>query len=260
MPLDLSDEVMNAATEVVVKEVDKGLKVGDKELTSKEVAAALRHLQGGGQALLVRTPMARCYVALERSWGDPVTAARALVALNTQALPQLGVRPMKDTDLTRMPRREGAAQAAFAAADTLEQFPPVMENLGESITTLRRTGMAAHTFDILRDGYRVLDRQVGANELAVLPVLRAEVGNALTELQTKMASHPLIQQGLEPAVVYLEGAAQQGVDSRRRAQSQREETERTLRQKVEAEAREEGRREAMSAMSDKLATAFATKR
>lgn len=262
MSLDLSDEVMSSAADVAVKESDKGLKVGDKELSSKEVAATLRYVAGQGHALLVNTPMTRCYMVLDKSWGqrDPVISARALVSLNIQALPLLGVRPFKEVDLSKMPRRHGASAAAFAAADTLEQFPPVMDELPQTVAALRRNGTAAHTFYVLRESYRALDRQIGANELQVLPALRTDLTTTVTELQTKMASNPLIMGGLEPVVEYMEGAAQQGADSRRRNDANREETENALREKIEAAAREEGRRETMTAVTDKLSTAFVPKK
>lgn len=243
---------------IVVTIKDQGLTVGATNLSAAEAAAVAQHFEAQHSLVLVRDEGNRDYAdfcAAQRQ-GDPVAGARSLVATVEHSLPVLGVQPVADVDLTDMPQRQGAAAAARATAQVVETKEPPSPARDQKVATLRQQADTAESLDTLRDGFHCLVRQIAGNEVETLTGLETRVEATVEPYRHRLATEPLLKRDLEPALTFLDGAAAQANHTRKRNEAWRASTENRLKEELTAKARAEGRRDATTALNDRLAALF----
>jgi hypothetical protein len=245
----------------VTENEDGTFTIGETRISRVVADSLMCHGEAAGVAILLMDPerpesqLFRSYVpriVLLVQAGDTVELAHAVVAMNTDLLPLLRVKTLPVEELSGMPMREGAGEAAEAAAATVAAFPAETANSGCDAEELRAAGTRAKTQFVVRNGFQLLERTVGANELQNLPYIRDQIGHLVLTLGNKAESHPKIAALFHEALQYNKEAAERGARSRVQNAAWRSETEAKIRGEVVAKAREEGRRDALNQISDRL--------
>lgn len=191
--------------------------------------------------------------------GDFVGAARGLIELTKVVFPWCGVKPVARAELTAMKQTKGLAAGLTSVSQVIVSQEAPSPDRDALLKDLAEQAARAESYDLLRDSFDTLDRQVGGNELALLPSARARISETVERVRPQLLNDPLLARDLAPAIDYLSGAAQRGKKTRRRNQATREEQRETLRKEVLAEGREAGRREALEGITDRVTNALKDK-
>ena len=148
---------------------------------------------------------------------------------------------------------EAAARALATVIETREPAGPARD---AKVAALRQAARSTETLGTMRDGLLMMARQVAGNEVAVLTGLHDRVDTGVESYRHRLAMEPLLKLDLEPALDFLDGAAEQANATRKRNEAWRAATEARLKAQLTAAARAEGRSEATEALSDRVAAAL----
>lgn len=239
-------------------ETDTQLTVGNKTLDADEVRCMVWRLAERHGVIVVQdetTGYIASFVDAVRK-GTLVPASRALVAALKHGMALVGIKQIAKGDLSKMPRRDGAAPAARALSQVVEGNEPAAPERDHLVGELRGAADEAETFGVVRASLVTFERVVAYNELGLLPGLKDKMATTVESYRPRLATDPILTHDLDPTLEYLDGASERAADSRKRNEAWREETEDHLKEEITAQAREEGRREATEAMGDRLETAF----
>ena len=230
------------------------INVDGRDLAMTEFVAAVQFCEASGGLRVLRTPADHAFggFCAAADKGDVVGAVRNLVLLNQHAMPSCAVAPHSNPSLDDMPQRSGMPGAARAVADVVLREEPAGAERDRSVADLRQYADRGEACLLLRSTMVAVGKQAGANEAQFLPEAKKRIAAAVSRYRPRLAIEPVLEQDLEPALDYLDGASQKGVESRRRNQSNRKQQTEALSNKLLAEGREQGRREAATVFTDKL--------
>lgn len=239
-------------------ETDTQVTVGNKTLDAEEVRCLVWRLAERHDVIVVHDEATGFFASFVDAVhkGQLVPASRALVAAVRHGLGLVGVKPVAKGDLSKMPRREGAAPASRSLAQVVEGSESPTPERDQLVGELRGAADEAEIFGVLRASLVTFDRVVAFNELGLLPGLKDKMSTTVEPYRARLSTDPILAHDLDPTLEYLDGASQRAADSRKRNEVWRDGTEERLTEELTAQARDEGRREATEALSDQLEALF----
>lgn len=230
------------------------LSVDNRDFTLTEIAAAVQFCQANRLVRIFSTPADHAYGGFceAADKGDVVGAARNLSLINQHGMESCAVVPTSHPSLDDMPQRQGMPEAARSVAEVVLRVEPAGAERDRTVTVLRQFADRGEACLLLRSTMVAVGKQAGANEAQFLPEAKKRIAVAVERYRPRLAMEPVLAQDLEPALDYLDGASQKGVESRRRNQNNRQHQTEALSNKLLAQGREQGRREATTSLTDKL--------